>query len=295
MRINLAAVRFIGIALVGFVLAAAIRTLEAESDLRFRLIDGTLIVISLTSDRGENFDFVLDTGTDTTVVDPEIAPRLLFVPKDQIEVVSLASRHAVLRGTVPALWAGSGKVENVQVLLQDLHQLRGLDARIAGILGQNFLSHFNYLIDYRRRVVRFEVGDDVRNTIDGDEVAIQSKEDRILIASEAQSHASAQLSLVLDSGADSLVLLRTASQRLNLPRRTPLLQVVSGGQVEMPAGTVPMLTVGSEKFREITAILPESEPGVQMGDGLLPTTLFRALYVNNREGFVVFNPRARKN
>ena len=295
MRNNLAAARFIGIALVGFVLAAASRRLEAESDLRFRLIDGTLIVISLTSDRGENFDFVLDTGTDTTVVDPEIAARLLFVPKDQIEVVSLASRHAVLRGTIPALWAGSGKVENVQVLLQDLHQLRGLDARIAGILGQNFLAHFNYLIDYRRRVVRFEVGDDVRNTIDGDEVAIQSQEDRILIASEAQSHASAQLSLVLDSGADSLVLLRTASQRLNLPRRTPLLQVVSGGQVEMPAGTVPMLTVGSEKFREITAILPESEPGVQMGDGLLPTTLFRALYVNNREGFVVFNPRARKN
>jgi hypothetical protein len=32
-----------------------------------------------------------------------------------------------------------------------------------------------------------------------------------------------------------------------------------------------------------------------MGDGLLPTILFRAVYVNNRDGFVVFNPRTRKN
>jgi hypothetical protein len=30
----------------------------------------------------------------------------------------------------------------------------------------------------------------------------------------------------------------------------------------------------------------------QAGDGLLPTSLFHSFYVNNRENFVVFNPRS---
>lgn len=173
--------------------------------------------------------------------------------------------------------------------------LRKLDERIVGILGQNFLSHFNYFLDYRRQVVLFESENEVRDTIDGDHVAIESKDDRMLVVSEAQSGASANLHLVLDSGADSLVLLPAASQTLHLPRMSPSVHLVSGGQVEMQTGRVKMLTVGSERLHQIAAIMPDMEPGVSMGDGLLPTILFRALYVNNRDGFVIFNPRIRKN
>jgi hypothetical protein len=63
----------------------------------------------------------------------------------------------------------------------------------------------------------------------------------------------------------------------------------------MQMGRVRLLSVGSLRFREVAALLLAFKPGVQMGDGLLPTKLFRAVYVNNQEGFVVFNPRSRKN
>jgi hypothetical protein len=45
----------------------------------------------------------------------------------------------------------------------------------------------------------------------------------------------------------------------------------------------------------LTAALPATEPAERIGDGLLPTALFQTLYVNNRDGFVVFNPRMKKN
>jgi predicted aspartyl protease len=295
MDINLSLLRLIRVALIGLVAIVAYRNLHAESDVHFRLIDGNLIVIALNSDSGATFDFVLDTGTDTTVIDPSIASRLRFVPEDRIEVVSLSGKHSASRGSIPTLSVGPSRVNNVRVLLQELTGLRRLDSHIAGILGQGFLSHFNYLVDYRRQVVRFEAENEVLDTIDGEHVEIESRDHRMVVASRAQSRASANLRLVLDSGADSLVLLHAASQTLNLPRQSPSLQLVAGGQVKMQAGRVNVLTVGSEKLRQITAILPEVDPGVPMGDGLLPTILFHAVYVNNRDGFVVFNPRTRKN
>lgn len=63
----------------------------------------------------------------------------------------------------------------------------------------------------------------------------------------------------------------------------------------MPKGRVQKLTVGSQEFHNIDAVLSAVEPAEQIGDGLLPTTLFETLYVNNRDGFVVLNPRVRKN
>lgn len=294
MNVKLAVVRSIGIALFGLAAAAACRNLQAESELHFRLVDGNLIVITLNSGSGVGVDFVLDTGTDTTVIEPAIARKMSFVEADRIEVVSLSGSRAVLRGSIPRLSVGHSRVDDLQVLLQELPELRRLDPRIAGILGQNFLAHFNYILDYRRQVVRFESENEVRDTIDGERVAIESKDHRMVVASEAQSGASAGLRLVLDSGADSLVLFRAASQTLNVPRQSPSLQVVSGGEVKMQAGRVNLLTVGSDKLHEVTAILPDVDPVAALCDGLLPTILFRALYVNNHDNYVVFNPRTRK-
>jgi len=45
----------------------------------------------------------------------------------------------------------------------------------------------------------------------------------------------------------------------------------------------------------VTAALLAKEPGERIGDGMLPTALFQALYINNRQGFVVFSPQVRGN
>jgi len=55
------------------------------------------------------------------------------------------------------------------------------------------------------------------------------------------------------------------------------------------------LTIGSQQFHDLTAAVAATESAQQIGDGLLPTALFHVLYVNNREGFVVVNPRVGKN
>jgi hypothetical protein len=52
--------------------------------------------------------------------------------------------------------------------------------------------------------------------------------------------------------------------------------------------------LGWERFHDIAEVVSGADPVESIGDGLLPRILFEALYVNNRDGFVVFNPRVWK-
>ena len=124
---------------------------------------------------------------------------------------------------------------------------------------------------------------------------IEVTENRMMIASEAQSVGHASLRLVIDSGANSVVLMPRASQRLSLTTHERGLEVTSSGQVGFQVGRVQVLRVGSQQFHDIVVALPATDPTELIGDGLLPTDLFQSLYVNNRERFVLLNPRARKN
>jgi hypothetical protein len=65
----------------------------------------------------------------------------------------------------------------------------------------------------------------------------------------------------------------------------------------MQVGHVRALKVGSQQFRDIAVALPpaQASDAERVEDGLLPTAMFKALYVNNSESFVVFNPRVKKN
>lgn len=83
--------------------------------------------------------------------------------------------------------AGPAHVDNLPVLIQDLFELRKLDPQIEGIVGQDFLSHFNYLLDYRRHSLRFERYDEIRTGIDGDILPMETSDNKMRVAVEVQS------------------------------------------------------------------------------------------------------------
>lgn len=284
----------ISLAIVIFA-AAACPHAQSQSEIPFRLVNGNLIVVSLASGKNGPFNFVLDTGADTTIVDSALASRLSLASLRPVQQTTLAGIRTLNRILIPAVSVGSAKVHNLPVLVEDLARLRQLDSRIQGIVGQDFLSHFNYLLDYRRRVLRIEAASEIQDTLQGDRVSIKARGNRMIVASEGQSLRRANLHLLLDSGASSLVLIRSGSLALNVPAFRSVQEATSSGNMNLRTGLVRKLSVGSEHFHDIEVALSEAEPQESIGDGLLPTTLFQALYVNNREGFVVFNPRGRKN
>jgi hypothetical protein len=199
------------------------------------------------------------------------------------------------RSLAAELQLGAARVTDIPVLVEDLSGLRQMDARIEGILGQDFLSHFNYLLDYRRLVLRIEAGSEIEDALTGDSVPMEARGNRMIIAGEGQGLRQATVRLLLDSGASSLVLMRSGSGALEVPAFASVREVTTGGSVALRTGRIRTLAVGGERFHDVAAVLAATDPAEPIGDGLLPTMLFETLYVNNRGGFVVFNPRVRKN
>ena len=255
------------------------------------MVHEAVVVVALMADAQGPFDFVLDTGADTTIVDPAVAKRLKLAPLGEVLQSTLVGAQALNCVAMRTLAAGSAEVTNLVVLVEDLRELRNLDGQIAGIAGQDFLSHFNYVLDYRERSLRIERGNELRDSISGKRVAVEMRGKKMMVAAEVQGQDRAKLRLILDSGATSVVLLRVAAEAMHLGAYSNGQEITGGGRMGLPVGRVHALRVGPHQFHEVVVALSGAEAGEQIGDGLLPTALFQKLFVNNRERFVVFNPR----
>jgi predicted aspartyl protease len=284
-----------------FTLVGVCQTAQAQSEIHFGLVHNALVVVPVMIGKEGPFDFVLDTGANTGIVDPSIAGHVAMVAIDTVPQTDLAGMRTLTRGLLPSLSCGAMRVENVEVVVKDLSELRKFDPHIEGIAGQNFLAHFSYLVDYQKHLIRIERDTEIRDAIGGQRVPLETGENQMLIPLEAQSRNHAKLRLLLDSGANSVVLLRTAARTLDLSPQAEGVETTSSGQIGLQFGRLRELVVGPEKFHDLAVVLPAAEPsniganiGANIGDGLLPTHLFTALYINNREGFVVLNPRSKE-
>jgi len=282
------------IALFYCILAGLCQSIQAQTEMQFRLVRNTVIVVPMMADGQGPFDFVLDTGADTTILDPSLADKLALSSLTRIQQTTLAGIQASSVSRIPILGSGQVQVRNLPVLVQDLAEIRKMDPQIQGIAGQDFLSRFNYLLDYSKHTIRFELADEIRDTVEGDRVPVEVSTNKIIVASEGRAYHEATLRLRLDSGANSVVVMRTASRALDLLAQKGGLAATSSGQVGMQVGRLDQLKIGSQRFQDIAVALSSLDSDERYGDGLLPTTLFRSLYVNSREFFVVFNPKVRK-
>jgi Aspartyl protease len=101
-----------------------------NTHLRVRTIAGYLMVVSVSiNDRGP-FDFLIDTGTNTTLIDPQLAAELKVQPRDTLKLASLASATDVPRYYFQTFRVGPASVSNQEALAIALPQLSALDHRI---------------------------------------------------------------------------------------------------------------------------------------------------------------------
>src|SRR5579862_2031296 len=125
----------IKIAVFYFVAGSSCQTIKAQSEVRFRLVRDSIIVVSMMADNQGPFDFVLDTGADTTIVDPSLANKFALATLGRAQQTTLAGAQALTLGRLVNLSAGAAQVENLPVLVQDLSGLRKMDSHIEGIAG----------------------------------------------------------------------------------------------------------------------------------------------------------------
>lgn len=276
------------------------------ASLPFRLVNRYQIVVAVSINHSGPYDFLLDTGTQITMVNSSLADELRLTTKGAAIVSSAAFRESASFTQLDLLEAGSHAVANQKVLVVGVLNLRSVDSHIRGILGEDFLEHFDMLVDFRHRLLCLDDSAAMRAEVKGPHIALVTPAQAadgarlpgLLIIVANLSGETRPVRLMLDSGANIPYLYNT-SQRL--PVHTSLL------------GTASLLGSGADGDQHLYSALPPQAvkigplelPGVTFFtfayardgsrtrefDGLLTMDLFRRVFISHADHFVVLEPR----
>ena len=232
-----------------------------------------LPVVSVCINGQGPYDFLLDTGTESTLVDQRLAEELQLNIVDRLQLISANGMHPVGRAIAESVTLGPKTVNGVELLVDDLRELHAVAPQLHGILGENFLSQFNFLLDYRHHQVEFgpppEEGAGVR-------ISFIIQDGHILLA--AVTSGNEQLRFELDSGASNIVLFGTQSRAAMAPAASAFLHN-NQGSTAVQQVRIPELRIGPVMLHDLPAGLMESLGEEDAGvDGLLPTNLFDSVY-----------------
>jgi hypothetical protein len=224
------------------------------------------------------YRFLVDTGNQTSLIDAELAAQLKLKPEFRVELVSQNSTRLLPALRLNTLHIGEKRLGEAEVVLQDLAEARRLDPAVKGVLGWNALAGFDFALLPRAGKLDLNA-----SRPDGDVVPFHRIEDRIAITARMGRE---DLTLILDSGANNVVLFRTP-QAMAKSRSVPTnFATVDGARSLAPTHwTADMFFSGGLRIGMLPAAIVSGR--ATQVDGLLPASVFKTIYVDQSRGEVV--------
>ena len=295
--------------IASLILATMVPTLGAETrcpgnvaSLPFHLVNRHQMIVGVSVNHSGPYNFLLDTGMQITVVDPSLAAELHLEARGAAMIAGAGSSKPASYVELDLLEAGAHAVPNQNVLVYDLQNRHAVDLRIRGILGEDFLEHFDMLVDYVHNLLCLDDSGAMRAEVRGPHTALVIPKDvadgsalpNLVIVEVRLSDATRPLHLMLDSGANGAILYNT-SEYLAPPQRGYLRGTgVDGKQLTFWALPAQQVKIGSH---ELNGVAFFSLPGIQKDarrkrfDGVLTMGVFRRIFICHTDHFAVLDPR----
>jgi predicted aspartyl protease len=242
------------------------------------LLHGYMILDQVSINGTGPYRFLVDTGSQSTALKSQVARTLKVEPAYRVTLETAVGSQVVPAAKVRDITVGPFKVEDIEVLWYELHDV--LDDHVDGILGQNFLSRFDILLDFKNCELSMGPPAGLADWVDGEKVYFRTDEGRMIVPVRF-SHRGRPNDFVLDSAASVLVLPPELSATFEADSSARLL--TNAGDETVRRGNVRTFFIGGSAFRNVPAII-EKTP-------LLPATLFDSIYVNSGSRYVVLNPK----
>ncbi len=273
--------------------------------LPFRLLQRFQVVVPVVINHAGPYDFLVDTGTQLTVIDRSLAVELHLKAQGPVEVVGTGFSTNASFTQIHLLETGSQVVVNHVAMMQDLESLHAAGMPIRGILGGNFLGNFDVLMDYRHNILCLDGTKAMRTSVKGmrvdlatpapvaDEISLIGL---LLIPVHLSGGGSRSLFLELDSGANVPFLYDSGHQLCpGLLKRAPVKVFGEDGVKRESSALLPQdVRIGSLDLQQISFVVPSSvgmSSRTRQVNGLLPTALFWRVFVSYADHFVVLDPR----
>jgi hypothetical protein len=271
----------------------------------FHLINRHKIILPVLVNHSGPYNFLLDTGTEISMVDSALAADLHLSGRGVAVVAGAGSRQTASFTRVDSIATGSHAAANADALIYALGNLEAGGLTIQGILGEDFLERFDMLIDNAHGLLCLDDSGAMAEAVKGPRVALEpqpapgkdgDEAPHLLILEARLSDASRPVRLMLDSGTNAPVLYNTGSY-MSLPlSQTVLLRgsSVDGGQRIFSALPIQDVKIGPAKlagvpFYSLSGL--EKDPRAKGFDGVLATELFRTIFIDHAHRLAVLQPR----
>jgi predicted aspartyl protease len=268
---------------------------NTNTHLRVRTIAGYLMIVSVSINDGGPFDFLIDTGTNTTLIDPQLATELGLQPKDTLKLASLASATDVPRYYFQTFRVGPASVSNQEALAVPLPQLTALDHKIRGVLGMNFLLQFSFRLDYEHRRLELYPFPESAQVPEGLRVPVEINESRLLIKVGSEASPTGSWRLALDSGIAQFLIFqdRIVAAERSCGKVNCLIQVATN-LADHRASTVLLkdVSIAGAQLPETQVVILQNnlQKPSDRQDGLLPAAPFKSVFFDRTNATVIFSP-----
>ncbi len=255
-------------------------TQVGAEDVPFRLAQESFVIVPVLVNGQGPYDFLLDTGSTTSVVDKKLSAELGLKPLQQTVIRTATGAEQVAIARVHQIDLGSQSTRTVLVLCSDMDGIQSLAGNIRGILGFNFLSRFRYTLDYRGKALRFVAS----VAVGGTRVPFDPSGRSIVLETD-------RLRLLLDTGATGVFLFDADGLDVEIQARAASRVSTSTGLRVTRSGILRRLDIGDESFERVPVTLVPQSGLEERADGLVPGTLFDSIHFDHENGFIVLNPK----
>lgn len=261
------------------------------------------IGVSVTLNGSRPYEFLLDTGSQVTILEPSLAKTLPVRSVGKLDLVSGVRDAQVELVRLDQVQIGPYTVQQVAAAVQSLAQIQVENPTVRGILGEDFLSHFDLLIDRTHHILCLDQTMQMRDGLRGEHVVTRSDGEwdstasqPILVPVRLAAPRTRDVVLRLDSGTNLPLLYEN---RLQTPPWAQMHDAmrghVTGGALEYFVAMPPQdVWIGRRlipNVRFATPVRNQENIAIRNEDGLLPTALFRRVFISYSNHFVIFNPR----
>jgi hypothetical protein len=271
------------------------------ASIRFRLDQRSRIIVPVVINRTGPYEFLVDTGTGSTIVDPSLATELHLKTQGSAEVVGVGFSTQASLAYLDLLEAGSHSVAHHLVVVPDLHPLQPADLHFRGTIGGDFLGHFDVLMDYAHSMLCLDDTKVMQAAVKGGHIALVTPSQIAnevpltmlpIIPVHLSGFGARQLLLTLDSGANASFLFNHAVNLTPGLRQSRQRDGYGADGVKRGFSILPpqSMQIGSIKIQQVSFAAPADsweDALTSKEDGLLATVLFRRVFISYADRFIV--------
>jgi predicted aspartyl protease len=202
------------------------------------------------------YDFLIDTGSERTVISNDLANRLAMVPNAKATLLGVAGQETVDTVEIDEIGLGRQSYYGIVAPVLDGRHI-GAD----GIIGLDSLQNQRVLMDFRRNLIAI---DDAKNLggNNGFEIVVTARRRSGQLILTQATIDGVRVDVVIDTGADTTIgnraLERVLSHRGNLG--TTQLVSVTGQNMLAQLGLADKLTLGGASITNVMIAYADASP-----------------------------------